>query len=98
MARAWVAKTEALKATRSTPCWAWLNTFHYWVPGVVHRPYPPSRVKPGYVFVEFHPPPPATKFRLAVPAASIKIEHKEFRHSVPFVHLQQLLKLVRGAP
>ena len=95
MARAWIPKSEALKAVRSTRCWAWLNTFNYWVPGTVQRPYAPSRFKPGYVFMEFRPPRPATPFRLAVPIQEVKIEHKDFTHAVPFLHLPELLRLLR---
>lgn len=94
MARAWVSKIEALKAVKSTRCQAWLSSFNYWVPGVVQNPSKQKQLKPGNVFMEFRPPRPAPMFRLQIPAVAIRIEHKEFTHSVPFLRLAKLLSLL----
>ena len=93
--KAWVPKAEALKATKSIRCQIWLGSFNQWVPGVVQNPSVQKQLKPGYVFVEFHPPQPAPMFRLQIPADKVKVEWKEIAHSVPFVNLAQLKALTR---
>ena len=91
--KAWIVKEAAVASAKSLSVKAWLTeNFNVWVPCRIQSRYQHD----GRIGIRFYPAAPWTAFTLSAPISAVMVEHKLFRHSIPFDCLEPILKLLHG--
>ena len=91
--KVWIYKEVAIKFIKSKGLRNSFNEFNKWIPGRYGTSQHKNDVKPEHLLIHIKHPTNHNDIEIQIPEWAIYVQHKEFRHSVPFLVLEEYLKL-----